>query len=80
MDLYDLYTESAAKVCVPEDRKFVWVEERVMDHTEEDERALAREEKRREAELEEKRREAELEEKRREAELDLEEKRRERLS
>ena len=28
MDLYDLYTEKAAKIGVPEDRKFVWIRER----------------------------------------------------
>ena len=30
MDLYDLFTEKAAKIGVPTDRKFVWIEERVM--------------------------------------------------
>ena len=34
MDLYDLYTEKATKIGVPEDRKFVWIEERVMEHRE----------------------------------------------
>ena len=31
MDLYDLYTEKAAKIGVSEDTKFVWIEERVME-------------------------------------------------
>ena len=76
MDLYDTYAEKATKIGVPEDKRFGWIEERVKEHREREERVLAREDKRRELEIEEKRREIEIEEKRREAEIEIVEKRR----
>ncbi|GFS20501.1 hypothetical protein ElyMa_001572600 [Elysia marginata] len=69
MDLYDMYADKATKVGVPEDKRFLWIEEKVREHTEREERALAREEKRREAELEKRR--LESEEKKREMEFEL---------
>ncbi|GFR95462.1 Gypsy retrotransposon integrase-like protein 1 [Elysia marginata] len=78
MDLYDMYADKATKIGVPEDKKFLWIEEKVREHTEREERALARQEKRREVELEkrrleseEKRRELESKEKKREMEFEL---------
>ena len=58
LDLYDNYAEKAAKIGVPKDKRYTWVEEMVKERREREERALARE-----AEIEERKRGKDLEEK-----------------